>query len=433
MNHPAGRSSARFVRAVAVALLLLWAVRLFINESPVADWIIAPLLVADAAEPSQGIVVLGAGVLEGCVPNNNGVRRVLLAARLFREGKAPIVLFTGGTGDECPVARAMSTLARQVGVPAAAIREETASTSTEENAAISAPILRGWGIERVLLVTDRLHMRRAAGVFRQQGLDVRQVSVPIGEGHDDNVAMLQAGLREFAALGYYWSRGWLGGPVAARSSVAPAAIEREPSMKTQGPIVVLGASYAQGWQPGSIAGVPVINRGVGGEQSFEMLARFDADVVSQNPRMVILWGFINDVTRASDVDVALQRVRESYTEMIARARKSGITPVLATEVTLRSPSRTLVERLMNIVGTIRGKESYQSRMNAHVLGLNQWLIETAAREQLLVLQFQSVLSEPGGYRRVPFAQPDGSHITQQGYDVLTSYATPILEQVFIER
>ena len=119
--------------------------------------------------------------------------------------------------------------------------------------------------------------------------------------------------------------------------------------------------------------------------------------------------------------------------MIARARRNGIEPILATEVTTRPPAGSLMERVRALIGTIRGKEAYQDRINRHVMSVNQWIVETAAREGLLVLQFQSVLSEPGGRRSAPFAQTDGSHITQAGYDVLTSYATPILEEFLVVR
>lgn len=214
-----------FVRGIFVGIALLLALRLCINETPVADWIIAPLLLNDTREPSQAIVVLGAGVLDGCVPNQNGVRRVLLAARLWREGKAPVVVFTGGTGiPDCPVAKAMALLAREVGVPDVAIRQETASFNTWENGTMAAPLLHGWGFKKLLLVTDRLHMRRASAVFTRLGFEVGRATVPIGEGHDDNVSMLRAGAREFIALGYYRMRGWIGSPDAA-SSASPARSE----------------------------------------------------------------------------------------------------------------------------------------------------------------------------------------------------------------
>jgi len=430
----ARRIKRPFFLGILVGIALLLALRVAINQTSVADWIIAPLLLDDTREPSQAIVVLGAGVLEGCVPNENGVRRVLLAARLWREGKAPVVVFTGGSGTDCPVATAMSLLARDLGVPDTAIRQETVSFNTWENGAISAPLLRGWGFERLLLVTDRLHMRRASAVFTRLGFDVRRASVPIGEGHDDNFSMLHAGIREFLALGYYRMRGWTGSPDAATSS-GPKTVIPKHAVVSSGPIVVLGASYAAGWKPGSIGGIPIINRGVAGQQSFEMLARFDSEVVPERPRAVILWGFINDIFRApSDAEAALTRIRDSYLEMIARARQNGIEPVLATEVTTRPPAGSFMERIRTMIGTIRGKEAYQDRINRQVMALNQWIVETAAREGLLVLQFQSVLSEPGGGRRnAPFAQPDGSHITPAGYDVLTSYATPILEEFLVVR
>ncbi len=38
-----------------------------------------------------------------------------------------------------------------------------------------------------------------------------------------------------------------------------------------GRIVLLGASYAAGWNLDGIAGLTVINRGVGGQQSWDML------------------------------------------------------------------------------------------------------------------------------------------------------------------
>src|SRR3990172_9787967 len=46
-------------------------------------------------------------------------------------------------------------------------------------------------------------------------------------------------------------------------------------------IVVLGASYAKGLTEIPMEGITVINKGVGGEQSSEMLARFKRDVESE--------------------------------------------------------------------------------------------------------------------------------------------------------
>jgi lysophospholipase L1-like esterase len=332
----------------------------------------------------------------------------------------------------------MASLAQELGVPADRVRVEVTSTSTWENAVVSAPLLRGWGMTRVLLVTDRLHMRRAAAVFARAGLVVEPVSVPIYEGHEDNVSMLLAGLREFAALAVYRARGRLGEPGAVQAAAGQPAFETTMRMISNptGPIVLLGASYAQGWPLEQVAGVRVINRGEEGQQSFELAERFDRDVVSASPRAVVLWGFINDIFRAppgGEMDQVLSVIRDSYTRMIAMARQHGIEPVLATEVTARPRAMSVMDTLAGWAGALRGKEAYQDGVNRHVMAVNQWIVSLGAREDLLVLDFQSVLSEPGGRRHRPFAQPDGSHITTAGYRALTTYATPLLEEHLVGR
>ncbi len=427
---------SRFLSGVLAGILLVFAVTTFIKKTSIADWIVAPLLVPEMRGPADAIVVLGAGLIGDCGLNHNALRRVLLGAQLWRERPASVLFFTGGTSGPCPVAAVMAQTARELGVPDNRIRMETASTSTWENGELSAPLLRGWGMTRLILVTDRLHMRRAAGVFARLGFSVQGASVPIHEGHEDNVSMLNAGLREYVALAYYGMRGWTG---AAESPPGPdrpltPSMNRGKFRNANGPIVVLGASYAAGWRVADVRGIPVVNKGVGGQQSFDLLERFDRDVVSASPRAVILWAGINDIFRAPPgaMDQAVAHMRDSYTELIARARQHGIEPILATEVTLRPPE-SVKEEVAGWLGALRGKASYQDEVNRHVLAVNRWLVETAAREGLLVLQFDTVLSEPGGRRHPAYAQPDGSHITPAGYDALTSYATPILEEYFIAR
>ena len=432
------RSSGRspFAKGVVAGIVLVFAATVLINRTPLADWIVAPLLTSESMESAQVIVVLGAGVIGDCVPNHNAVRRVLLAARLWRERRAPLLLFTGGSGSPCPVAESMAAMARDIGVPQDRIRLETQSRSTRENGELSAPLLRGWGLTNVLIVTDRLHMRRAAGVFTQLGFQVRQAAVPIYEGAQDNVSMLQSGLREYVALAYYRLRGWVGpAPERPAEAMSPPTRHMPTAGNATGPVVILGASYALGWNLNEVAGVPVVNKSVTGQQSFELLERFDQDVVAARPRAVILWGFINDIFRAAPggMDQTLARVRESYTEMVARAKANGIEPILATEVTARPPGHPLFVAFAGVLGAVRGKLSYQDQVNQHVMTVNRWLVELARREGVLILDFQSAISEEGGRRRLPFAQADGSHITTAGYDVLTTYARPILEEHFVVR
>lgn len=196
-------------------------------------------------------------------------------------------------------------------------------------------------------------------------------------------------------------------------------------------LVVLGASYAGGWDPKRpVAGYRMVNKGVSGQQSFEMLARFEGDVSGLKPDAVIVWGFINDVFRSdrAQIDQTLRRTRESILAMVELAKKSGISPILATEVTIRTKDGWL-EAFQSMVGRILGKSSYQDYINGHVIETNRWIKETATREGILLLDFEKVLADQSGLRRKEFALPDGSHISVQGYESLTQYAQNQLQAV----
>ncbi len=195
----------------------------------------------------------------------------------------------------------------------------------------------------------------------------------------------------------------------------------EVSSKT---LVLMGASYAGGWPSDKpIAGYRMINKGVGGQQSFEMLARFEADVLALKPDAVIIWGFINDVFRSDQAQIGqtLKRTCESIVAMVTLARKAGITPILATEVTIRG-KEGWSESLQALIGSLLGKLSYQDYVNGHVRETNRWLRDLANREGVLLLDLETALADQQGIRRKELSQPDGSHISQKGYEVLTRYA-----------
>ena len=133
---------------------------------------------------AQAVVVLG-GAMEppdGMRPWPNlgqGADRVWHASRLFLAGKAPVVLLSGGsdlTEVAQPEALAMRQFMLDLGVPAAALLTEELSRNTRQNAEMSAKLLRERGIQKVLLVTSALHMRRAVKLFEQQGLEVHAVA-----------------------------------------------------------------------------------------------------------------------------------------------------------------------------------------------------------------------------------------------------------------
>lgn len=196
----------------------------------------------------------------------------------------------------------------------------------------------------------------------------------------------------------------------------------ENSIPKERQIVIIGASYARGWNIGEIAGLKVVNRGVNGNQSFEMLARFREDVIAVKPRAVIIWGFINDIfrSRREEMNDTLEKVKEQYEKMAAMSQENGIMPIIATEITVR-PIDSWRMTIRGWAGRILGQESYQTYVNKHVAAVNQWIKEYVRENGLLLLDFQPVLSDAKGVRKKEFATKDGSHISPDGYEALTLY------------
>lgn len=144
----------------------------------------------------DAIVVLGCGVGPDGRPAPALRHRVERAVALWRQGLAPVIVFTGGLGAHPPSeAEAAAAHARALGLPPSAVRLEDRSTSTEENARFTAALHPN---ARVLVVTDAYHVFRARRVF------ARHFPAVAAAG---SVAPLpsraRGALREVAAVAWY--------------------------------------------------------------------------------------------------------------------------------------------------------------------------------------------------------------------------------------
>ncbi|MCM3001522.1 YdcF family protein [Paenibacillus cellulositrophicus] len=116
--------------------------------------------ISDDGRPGDCIFVFG---------SNKGAKyRVPAAVQLYKDGRAPMILFSGGTiwkGQPLPEALMMKERAVELGVPAGQILVEQESRHTKENVLASLLVLDRaiplHGIRRILIVTSAYHMRRA--------------------------------------------------------------------------------------------------------------------------------------------------------------------------------------------------------------------------------------------------------------------------------
>jgi uncharacterized SAM-binding protein YcdF (DUF218 family) len=96
-------------------------------------------------------------------------QRTREAVRLYEQGYAPKLLFSGAAQDKSGPsnAEAMRLQAIDEGVPSSAILIEEASATTAQNAAQTAPMIRAIGANSIILVTSPYHQRRASINFRK--------------------------------------------------------------------------------------------------------------------------------------------------------------------------------------------------------------------------------------------------------------------------
>ena len=151
--------------------------------------------------------------------------RLVYAARLYKLGKAPVILVSGGYGGEDDSMRAESvhaaTLLESWGIPKSAILTETESTNTYENATFTKLMLEQHGLDRVLLVTSAMHMPRALATFRSAGIRVRPAPTDFESTYrhvtgiarwtadPGSLAITTRALKEFAGWFVYRQRGWI--------------------------------------------------------------------------------------------------------------------------------------------------------------------------------------------------------------------------------
>jgi uncharacterized SAM-binding protein YcdF (DUF218 family) len=133
---------------------------------------------------AAAVVLLGGGMAPLLPPRvhpetNAAGDRLLHAARLWKRGRAPVVVATGGyipflttaTGSEADLYAVVLT--ELFGLPEAAILRVPQSRTTHEDALYAAELFTRIGMKKdILLVTSATHMRRAAAIFHKQGFTV---------------------------------------------------------------------------------------------------------------------------------------------------------------------------------------------------------------------------------------------------------------------
>ncbi len=130
-------------------------------------------------KPADAAIVLGAAEYNNR-PSPVFKERINHAVDLYNEGRVKALIFTGGAGTGSPYAESEvgRDYAVKKGVPPGKIHTERVSRVTYTNLQEAAAIARREGYDRVLVVSDPLHMLRAVAMARDLGLDAHPSPTP---------------------------------------------------------------------------------------------------------------------------------------------------------------------------------------------------------------------------------------------------------------
>ncbi|HEY9800923.1 MAG TPA: YdcF family protein [Leptolyngbyaceae cyanobacterium] len=187
---------------------------------------------------AEAIVVLGGATKSPTPPRttpdlSEQGDRVIYAAQLYRQNKAPFIVLSGGRidwrGSGSPESADMANILTSLGIPAEALIQEPDSLNTYQNAVNVKKILESRRIGKVLLVTSALHMPRSLKIFQRQGMDVIPAPTDFLVSEGDlqelgntpkaailnllpdtyNLNIFTNALKEYIGIFIYWLRGWL--------------------------------------------------------------------------------------------------------------------------------------------------------------------------------------------------------------------------------
>jgi lysophospholipase L1-like esterase len=167
-------------------------------------------------------------------------------------------------------------------------------------------------------------------------------------------------------------------------------------------VVFLGDEITEKWTA-FFPGKPYLNRGIAGQTTPQMLVRFQQDVISLKPKVVVISAGTNDL--ASVTGPATQgTIAENFTSMVELAKVHGIRVVLASVT-------PVCDCFVKQTGL---------RPQGKIIGLNGWIKDYAAETGSVYLDYYSALAEGRNFKKE--LTVDGFQPNAAGYAVMAPLA-----------
>ena len=178
-------------------------------------------------------------------------------------------------------------------------------------------------------------------------------------------------------------------------------------------IVLMGNSITESWSNYSPEFFSehgfLINKGISGETTPQMLDRFEADVLSLNPEGVIILAGINDIAQNTGY-ISVSEIFDNVVFMTNLAKKNNIRPVLCSVL----PVNELTWRP-------------EIKPAALVIELNQKIRKYCKENSIVYIDyFSSMVGEKKELR--PELTYDGVHPNKEGYIIMEGLLEAVLKK-----
>lgn len=170
-------------------------------------------------------------------------------------------------------------------------------------------------------------------------------------------------------------------------------------------VVFMGDSITENWNLSDAAFFDkgVVNRGISGQTSSQMLVRFRADVIALQPATVHILAGTNDVA-GNTGPLTAQDFKNNIMSMVELARANGIAVVL---------------------GSIPPAAAFNWRPEVKpvpvIQELNRWLRDYAKQKGLRYIDYYTALAGPAGELRTDLGN-EGVHPNRKGYEIMRRLA-----------
>jgi lysophospholipase L1-like esterase len=171
-------------------------------------------------------------------------------------------------------------------------------------------------------------------------------------------------------------------------------------------VVFMGDSITDNWihADAALFSNGVVDRGISGQTTPQMLVRFRSDVIALKPRAVHIMAGTNDIAGNTGA-ATIETVEGNIRSMAELARAHGIKVILA-----------------SVPPAAAFPWSPDKRPVPQIAALNDWLRGFAKANGFTYVDYHAALSTPAGAMKPGYAT-DGVHPTPQGYAAMRPLAT----------